>query len=122
MDSNNINGQYQGQYPNGVQPQYQQQQYQQPQYQQPVYNIYQTPWVPEELRPISMWGYFGYELLFAIPVIGFIALIVLAVGASNRNVKNFARSYFCLAIIILVFILIIALLGGGAIFFSGMKF
>ena len=26
-----------------------------------------TPDIPPEYRPISMWGYFGYELLFSIP-------------------------------------------------------
>ncbi len=49
--------------------------------------------VPSEYKPISMWGYFGYELLFGIPVIGFIILLVFAFGGSgNINVKNFAYS------------------------------
>ena len=64
--------------------------------------------IPEEYRPISMWGYFGYEVLFAIPVIGFIVLIILAITARNVNVKNFARSYFCFIIIFLLFIGIMA--------------
>ncbi|MBQ4014315.1 MAG: hypothetical protein II610_03550 [Treponema sp.] len=50
-------------------------------------------------KPISMWGYFGYEILFALPVIGWIILIVNAIAAKNVNVKNFARSYFCLLIV-----------------------
>jgi hypothetical protein len=56
--------------------------------------------VPEEFRPISMWGYFGYELLFSIPVFGLIFLLFNAFGSRNRNVRNFARSYFCFLIII----------------------
>lgn len=52
-----------------------------------------------ENKPISMWGYFGYEILFALPVIGWIILIVNAIAAKNENVKNFARSYFCLLIV-----------------------
>ncbi len=52
-----------------------------------------------ESKPISMWGYFGYEILFALPVIGWIILIVNAIAAKNVNVKNFARSYFCLLIV-----------------------
>ena len=28
--------------------------------------------IPSEYKPISMWGYFGYQILFAIPIIGFI--------------------------------------------------
>ena len=44
--------------------------------------------IPEEYRPISMWGYFGYEILFSIPIIGFICLIIMAIGAKNVNKKN----------------------------------
>jgi glycerol uptake facilitator-like aquaporin len=63
--------------------------------------------IPEEYRPISMWGYFGYEILFSIPVIGFIFLLIFALGAKNVNKKNFARSYFCYTIICLVIFVII---------------
>ena len=73
--------------------------------------------IPESYKPISMWGYFGYELLFSIPVVGFIILLVFAFGGTgNINVKNFARSYFCMFILVLVFGLLIfglAALGGG---------
>ena len=31
-----------------------------------------------DYQPISMWGYFGYELLFAIPCVGFVLLLVCA--------------------------------------------
>ena len=68
------------------------------------------PSVPKEYEPISMWGYFGYEILFSIPVIGFICLIVFAIGSKNVNKKNFARSYFCYTIIcILVFAVVLAI-------------
>lgn len=68
--------------------------------------------IPEEYRPISMWGYFGYELLFSIPCIGFILLIVFALGGTkNVNLRNFARSYFCFLIIVVVLILILAATG-----------
>lgn len=55
-----------------------------------------------EWAPISMWGYFGFEILYAIPVIGIIWLLVNAIGAKNRNVKNFARSYFCFLIVAVI--------------------
>jgi hypothetical protein len=71
--------------------------------------------IPPEYTPISMWGYFGYELLFSIPVIGFIFLIIYAFGGTqNRNLKNFARSYFCFIIILVVLCLIIAGICGAA--------
>ena len=64
--------------------------------------------IPEKYRPISMWGYFGLEILFSIPVVGFIILIVYALGGTkNVNKKNFARSYFCFVII---FVIIMAIL------------
>ena len=64
--------------------------------------------IPEKYRPISMWGYLGLEILFSIPVVGFIILIVYALGGTkNVNKKNFARSYFCFVII---FVIIMAIL------------
>ena len=64
--------------------------------------------IPEKYRQISMWGYFGLEILFSIPVVGFIILIVYALGGTrNVNKKNFARSYFCFVII---FVIIMAIL------------
>ena len=63
--------------------------------------------IPEEYRPISMWGYFGYEILFSIPIVGFICLIVFALGAKNVNKKNFARSYFCYTIIVCIIAIVI---------------
>ncbi len=58
--------------------------------------------IPVEYTPISMWGYFGYELLFSIPFVGFVILIIQAVSAKNINVRNFARSYFCYVIVMLI--------------------
>ena len=64
--------------------------------------------------PISMWGYFGYELLFAIPIVGFILTIVFSFGGTkNINLRNFARSYFCYLIVALIIILIIFSIAGG---------
>ena len=67
--------------------------------------------IPAEYTPISMWGYFGYEILFSIPVIGWIIVIVFAISASNQNLKNFARSQFCLLIIALLLFCIFAATG-----------
>lgn len=70
--------------------------------------------IPEEYKPISMWGYFGYELLFAIPLVGFIVLLVFAFGGTrNKNLKNFARSYFCAMIVAVIIIVILAFVLGG---------
>ena len=71
--------------------------------------------IPAEYAPISMWGYFGYELLFSIPVLGLIFLIVFAVSAKNVNLKNFARSFLLATIIGIVLVFIIFSLFGAAI-------
>ena len=73
--------------------------------------------VPPEYKPISMWGYLGYEILFAIPLIGFILLLVFSLGGTqNVNLKNFARSYFCIFILIIFIVLVFLGLSGFAIF------
>lgn len=64
--------------------------------------------IPESYRPISAWGYFGYNILFAIPIIGFIMLLVYAFGGtSNINLRNYARSFFCS----ILFAIIITVIG-----------
>ncbi len=64
--------------------------------------------IPSEYQPISMWGYFGYQILFSIPCIGFICLLVFSFGGTqNKNLKNFARSYFCFLIVAAVLMVII---------------
>lgn len=69
--------------------------------------------IPEEYRPISMWGYFGYEILFSIPCVGFILLLVFSFGGTkNQNLRNFARSYFCFLIVMIIIAVIVALVGG----------
>lgn len=66
--------------------------------------------LPSEFRPIGAWSYFGYSILFSLPIIGFIALIICACNGSNINRRSFARSYFCkllIALILLVVVIII---------------
>ena len=62
--------------------------------------------LPPKYRPLSPWAYFGYTLLFAIPLIGFICLIVFSLSDVNINRRNFARSYWCILVIALVAALI----------------
>ena len=71
--------------------------------------------LPPEYRPISMLGYFGYEILFSIPIVGFILLLVFSFGGTkNVNLRNFARSYFCLLILVVIFAIVVAIIGGAA--------
>ena len=125
MDSNNMNGQNQApqyqqqapQYQQAPQPQYQQayqnyqQAYQQPYTQQPVYNnINVTPQIPDNYKPVSPWGYLGYSILFAIPIVGLICLIVFSFSDANINRRNFARSFWCALLLSIIIILVLVLL------------
>ena len=68
-----------------------------------------------DYQPISMWGYFGYELLFAIPCVGFVLLLVFSFGGTkNVNLRNFARSYFCFTIVVFVLMLFLFFSSGMA--------
>lgn len=64
--------------------------------------------IPEDYQPISMWGYFGYQFLFALPVVGWVLCISFALMARNHNLRNFARSQFCYLIIYIVIFCLLA--------------
>ena len=67
--------------------------------------------LPSKYKPIGAWGYFGYNILFSIPVIGFICLVIFACSGSNINRRSYARSFFCVWIIALVVFGIIVAIG-----------
>lgn len=70
--------------------------------------------IPYEYRPLSPWAYFGYNILFAIPLIGIILLIVFSLDSSNINRRNYARSFWCiyiLAILVILFFVLLASIG-----------
>lgn len=82
---------------------------------QAFYNNYNIPiknYDPsKDYTPIGMWGYFGYQILFAIPLIGFILILIFSFGGTrNINLRNYARSTFCFFIIVAVAVLLIALI------------
>ena len=62
--------------------------------------------IPKAYKPISPWGYLGYSILYAIPFIGFIFLLIFTFNKNNLNRRNFARSYWCAFLLLLVLILI----------------
>ena len=67
--------------------------------------------LPREFRPLSPWAYFGYSILFSIPFIGFICLIVFALSGDNINRRNFARSFFCIYVVVIILAIILAVSG-----------
>ena len=70
---------------------------------------------PDNRGLLGPWAYFGLQLLFAVPVVGFIFLIIFSFHSGNLNRRNFARSYWCSFIVflaLLIIFLIVALATG----------
>ncbi len=53
-------------------------------------------------KVVGTGAYFGLMLLFAIPIIGFIACIILAFAPKNKNIKHLARAMLIWMIIAIV--------------------
>ena len=68
----------------------------------------------DKYTPIKPFGYFFLQILYSIPVIGFIFLLIHAIGHENINRKNFARSYFCGLILVIIITIIVIATGVGA--------
>ena len=66
--------------------------------------------IPEEYQPLSPWAYFGLQILFAVPIVGFIFLIIYSINGSNLNRRNFARSYWCGLILVGCIALVVLIL------------
>ena len=63
-----------------------------------------------QYRPLSPWAYFGYNLLFSIPILGFIMLIFFSFSNENINRRNYARSFFVELLLVLIIIAIMAVI------------
>lgn len=68
--------------------------------------------LPEKYRPMSAWAYWGLGILYAVPILGFIFIIIHSFNSGNINRRSFARSYFCTLFLILIIVVIIISLGG----------
>ena len=70
---------------------------------------------PSEYRPLGAMAYFGYSILFSIPLIGLIFNLIYFFSDSNINRRNYARSFWCVyllaAIISIVCVVLAASLG-----------
>ena len=68
-------------------------------------------------KPLGAWAYFGYSLLYSIPIIGLIFMIIHATSNANINRRNHARSFIILLLIGIVLAFIISV-GIGLLFFQ----
>lgn len=60
----------------------------------------------ERSKPISAWGYFLRDLLYAIPVVGFIIALINALDHRNVNVRNHARGKFIFVLVWFVMVVL----------------
>ena len=74
-------------------------------------NDFEQYHLPEAYRPLSPWSYFGLGLLYALPVVGWVFLIIHAIGSANINRRNYARSYFCVYILAIILAIVLTALG-----------
>lgn len=58
--------------------------------------------IPQKFRPLSPWAYLGLDILFAIPVVGFICLIIFSFSDKNINRRNYARSIWCALLVVVI--------------------
>lgn len=78
-----------------------------------------------ENKLLGPWAYFGLQLLFSIPIVGFVLLIVFSLDNSNLNRRNFARSYWCGLIVGLIIAILLVIVfvvtGAGAAILSELR-
>lgn len=67
--------------------------------------------IPLNYKPISAWGYIGYNFLFAIPLVGLILMIVFACSNENINRRNYARSYLILMLLVIALAIVFTSIG-----------
>lgn len=65
-----------------------------------------VPELVKEHKLLKPWQYFGYSVLFLIPVIGWIFFIVYTFNKSNMNRRNWVRSIWCNLLVLLIALLI----------------
>ena len=71
--------------------------------------------LPSKYRPMTVWSYIGYNLLFGLPVIGFICIIIFSCLKGNICRRSYARYWLLVTLIIMIIIGIIigVLIGTG---------
>jgi len=59
---------------------------------------------------MSAWGYVGLDILYSIPIVGFVFLLVHSFSSSNENRQHYARSYFARLLLVLIVLSVIVLI------------
>ena len=69
-------------------------------------SAYQSPAPARESKVVGTGAFFGLIFLFAIPVIGWLACLIMAFASKNKNIKHYARAMLIWIVIGLVFAVI----------------
>ncbi len=72
-------------------------------YDPPVQTVHAPPAPDPKNKVVGIGTYFGLMILFAIPIVGLIACIIIAFAPKNKSLKNYARAmliWFIIAIVI----------------------
>lgn len=56
----------------------------------------------KKYKPLSPWRYAWYTILFSLPLLGFVFLVCFAFSEKNIHRRNYARSFFCLVVILIL--------------------
>lgn len=63
--------------------------------------------IPSNYKPLGVWAFFGYSILFSIPIIGLIVNLILCFNSNNLSRRNYARSFWCWYLIVAIAAIII---------------
>ena len=75
--------------------------------------------LPGQFRILSPWAYFGLQILYSIPIVGFIFLLIHTFSAGNLNRRSFARSYWCsLVLVCILAVIVAAICVAGGMYFA----
>ncbi len=66
---------------------------------------------PITTNSLSAWGYIGLLILFNLPVVSFPAIIICAFLVKDTSVRNFARAFLIIELIIYVIFFVLGFMG-----------
>ncbi|MGN0550137.1 MAG: hypothetical protein ACI4IM_11125 [Acutalibacteraceae bacterium] len=67
--------------------------------------------IPDRYKPLSPWAYFGYSVLFLVPLVGLISIIVFSFDSSNINRRNFSRAFFLIFAVVVIAVIFYLVFG-----------
>lgn len=70
---------------------------------------------PMEEKAPSMWVFFGFMLLFAIPIVGFIAALVMSFSLKSKTLKNYSRASVVYSVVVSVISILLTVFAIGNI-------